>query len=374
MLAACYIARPKKHEPEGHPTLRVAVYSSFDSLPESARLLCVAAGRDRWFESLDWFQCLHATALGPQVEPRIYVVDDGAGAALACFFGCTRGPRDRELASMGNYYTMEFSPIVGAGADVPGVCTALAAHIAAERPRWHTVRLDYLKESNRTTQALLEALDRSGFRTLRHHQYENWYLDCPGTTFDEYFASRPSRLRNTVERKGRKLQKAHQVEFILYRHASDDIERGVRDYVSVYNSSWKQPEPHPGFMPELARRLVIHDCLRLGVLYADGKPVAAQFWITTDGEACIYKLAYDEKFADLSVGAVLSREMFRQALDVDRVRRIDYGMGSESYKREWMSASQEIFGVRAHSRRTASGLARILVASLRTAAKRLTAA
>ncbi len=66
--------------------------------------------------------------------------------------------------------------------------------------------------------------------------------------------------------------------------------------------------------------------------------------------------------------------MFRQALDVDRVRRIDYGMGSESYKREWMSASQEIFGVRAHSRRTASGLARILVASLRTAAKRLTAA
>lgn len=370
---ACYIAPPKNTAPKSNPILRVTVHSSLDSLPESARLLCASAGRSRWFQSLEWFQCLHSTALGSAVRPRVYVVSDDSGAAVACFFCCTRGDDDRELASMSNYYTMEFSPVVRDDSDAQGVCATLVTYISEERPRWHTVRLDYLKESNSTSAALIDALGQAGFTALRHHQYENWYLDCPSMGFDEYFAARPSRLRNTIERKGRKLYKAHQVEFVLYRHVTDDIERGVRDYIAVYNSSWKQPEPHPAFIPDLARRLVANDALRLGVLYADGKPVAAQFWITTDSEACIYKLAYDEKFAELSVGAVLSREMFRQALDADRAKRIDYGVGSESYKREWMSASQEIFGVRAHSRKTALGLGKILAARLRAQAKRLAA-
>ena len=109
------------------------------------------------------------------------------------------------------------------------------------------------------------------------------------------------------------------------------------------------------------------------VINKDGKPVAAQFWITTADEACIYKLAYDEQYAEMSVGAVLSREMFRQALDIDRVARIDYGVGSEAYKREWMSASQEIFGVRAYSRRSIGGLWQILYSNARAAAKRIVA-
>jgi hypothetical protein len=300
------------------------------------------------------------------------VVDD-SGEAVACLFCCTHGKRSRELASLSNYYTMEFGPVVKPGTDTSAACEALANHIGAERPRWHSLSFDYLKQSNAAAAIFLGALPHAGFKVLRHHQYENWYIDCSDTTFDEYFAARPSRLRNTVERKSRKLHKAHQVEYVLYRHETDDIERGMRDYVAVYNSSWKQSEPHPAFMPELARRLVAHDCLRLGVLYADNKPVAAQFWITTTSETCIYKLAYDEQFAELSVGAVLSREMFRQALDVDHVERIDYGVGSEAYKREWMSASQEIFGARALSHRTVRGLWRILMAHSRSAAKQTAA-
>ncbi len=333
--------------------------------------MCEAVARERWFDSLDWFSCLHATALAPQLQPRIYVVSDDSGEAVACLFCGTKGERPLERASLSNYYSMEFAPIVRSGVDVASVVTTLAAHIVAERPRWHTVRFDYLKESNAATAALIGALGRVGYSVHRHHQYENWYLDCAGLTFDEYYATRPSRLRNTVERKSRKLQKAHEVQCVLYRRPTDDISRGVRDYVTVYNSSWKQPEPHPDFIPELARRLADLDCLRLGVLYVDSVPVAAQFWITTSNEACIYKLAYDEQYAELSVGAVLSREMFRHAMDVDHAARIDYGVGSETYKREWMSGVQEVFGVRAYSRNSISGIARIIAVRLKTGARRL---
>jgi hypothetical protein len=353
--------------------VKVTVHTTLDDLPESAKALCALFARTRWFDSLDWFQCLYSTALCGTVQPRVYVVSDDSGDTVACLFCCTRGARDRVLASLSNYYTMEYGPVMKPGADELGACTALASYIGGERPHWHTVQLDYLKEANATSANFVAALARAGFAVHRHHQYENWYLDCSGMGFDEYFASRPSRLRNTVERKGRKLSKTHQVEFMLYRNPDDDIERGVRDYVTVYNSSWKQPEPHTGFMPELARRLVALDCLRLGVLCIDGQPVAAQFWITTRLEACIYKLAYDEQYADMSVGALLSREMFRHALDVDHAARIDYGVGSEAYKHEWMSASQEIFGIRAYSRKTIRGIGRILSRRLRAMAKQIVA-
>lgn len=91
-------------------------------------------------------------------------------------------------------------------------------------------------------------------------------------------------------------------------------------------------ESHPDFIPELARHLAAHDALRLRVLYADGELAAAQFWIRTESESCIYKLACDEQYADLFAGAALSRDMFRHALHIDHPVRINYGAGSEAYK------------------------------------------
>lgn len=351
--------------------MKVATYTSLDDLPQDARDFCHEQAGSRWFDSLDWFQCLYATVLRESVQPRLYVVRSDGGEVAACLFCCTRHRDDHVLASMSNYYTMEFGPIARPGPDLKAACTALAAFIADERPRWHTVRLDYLRDTNPATAAFVEALGQSGFSVRRQHQYENWYHDRPESTYGEYYASRPSRLRNTIERKGRKLNKSHRVDFVLYRHPEDDIARGVRDYVAVYTSSWKRPEPYPDFMPELARRLVARDALRLGVLHVDEKPAAAQFWITTNGETCIYKLAYDELYAAASVGTLLSHEMFRYALDVDRVRHIDYGVGSEAYKREWMESVREIFGVTAYSRRSLPGVARIVAASLRATAKRV---
>ena len=182
--------------------MKVSVHNSFDDLPESAVQLCRRVTRHRWFESLDWYVCLYSTTLEGTVKPRLYVVRDAAGEAVVCFFCCTRNTQDRELSSLSNYYTMEFGPIVREGANVREAVHHLVEFISAERPRWHTVRLDYLKESNSATAILVEGLGTAGYSVRRHHQFENWYHDCTGTGFDQYFAARPSRLRNTIERKG----------------------------------------------------------------------------------------------------------------------------------------------------------------------------
>jgi len=49
--------------------------------------------------------------------------------------------------------------------------------------------------------------------------------------------------------------------------------------------------------------------------------------------------------------------MFRRAIDVDRVRTIDYGTGDEPYKRDWMDARRPLWQLSAYNPATPRGLA-----------------
>ncbi|HTH92549.1 hypothetical protein, partial [Mycobacterium sp.] len=51
-----------------------------------------------------------------------------------------------------------------------------------------------------------------------------------------------------------------------------------------------------------------------------------------------------------------SKELFRGAIDDDHVHEIDYGVGSESYKKDWMTACRRLEGLEAHNLHTLLGL------------------
>ena len=86
-------------------------------------------------------------------------------------------------------------------------------------------------------------------------------------------------------------------------------------------------------------------------------PAAAQFWIVRNKTAYIFKVAYDEAFTNLSVGAVALFKMFEHVMDVDKVKFIDFLTGDEGYKRDWMDESREMVGLVAYNMRTPKGLA-----------------
>ena len=78
--------------------------------------------------------------------------------------------------------------------------------------------------------------------------------------------------------------------------------------------------------------------MRLGLAYIDGQPVAAQYWTVENGVALIHKLAHDERHLSASPGTLLSAALFQHVIDIDLVDEIDFGTGSDGYKREWMEA------------------------------------
>ena len=161
-------------------------------------------------------------------------------------------------------------------------------------------------------------------------------------------------MRNTLQRKRRKLEREHECSIHIIQDESG-LGRFITDYEAVYQRSWKSEESHPAFIRAIMHRFASKGWLRLGLLYVDGAPVAAQLWFVKDGVASIYKLSYDEQFANYSVGTILTAAMMRHVIDVDRVRVVDFLTGDDAYKREWMSHSQERYRIRIYNKNSWRG-------------------
>lgn len=333
--------------PTNRDAPRIGVYGQISELPpEVAAFVARLSGDELCLSSL-WFDLLVRHGLAAGQQPRIYVVrapDGGTIEGVMFAMSAVDGRRPRTLTSLSNFYTMSFAPLLSPEADARSALETLASHIAGERPAWDVVDLKGLIREATTTALLARAFQRAGMLVGDYFQFENWFFLTGGMSAADYFKSRPSQARNTITRKLKKAQKEHKLEFRLCASAAD-LAAGLADYERIYARSWKDPEAHPEFIPQLLRRFAEQQKLRLGILRIDGEPAAAQIWLVTGKRATIYKLAYDEKFAPLSVGSILTKMMFDHVLDSDKVAEIDYGVGSEAYKLDWMNECRHVVGL-----------------------------
>lgn len=341
-------------------TAVVTLYHRLSELPNTVHAFMGQQGEQNLFLSEEWFDLILRHTASDAGALRIYVVtNSSSGAVDGVLVGV--GGRGRmwfarhQLSGLTNFYTMNFGIMLGS--DVgrwQETARAIATTIAHERPRWDAVELRYLNSGDSNIKLLAEEFRLVGFVPQIYFQFKNWYLRTNGMTADDYFSSRPSQLRNTVVRKERRLRREHGVKFQLFQ-TPNDLSRGLEDYQVVYAASWKEPELYPEFIPEFLRYCAKRGALRLGLLYVDETPAAAQIWLLAGKRATIYKLAYDERYTSLSVGSILTKSMFDNILASDRVSEVDFGHGDEPYKHDWMSDRRDIMGMIAFNRGTAAG-------------------
>ncbi|MEK8053352.1 GNAT family N-acetyltransferase [Ideonella sp. DXS22W] len=259
-----------------------------------------------------------------------------------------------------NYYTS----LVGPADDDPRLQADVQALLG-----WFDVRgesaevavLDLAPLALPVAQNLGTGLRQRGWYVRHRACFGNWYLLSDGRSFEDFMAQRPSQLQSTWRRKARRFQSGSRGAAIEIIVDPERVAAGMDAFEAIYAKSWKRPEPYPAFIRAWAHACAEQGWLRLGVAWVDSVPVAAQIWFTVAGKAHIFKLAYDEAYAQLSPGTVLSGYLFRQALDVDRVHEIDYLSGDDVYKRSWMSHRRERFRLLACDTRHPFGLARAAV-------------
>jgi hypothetical protein len=313
-----------------------------------------AADPDSFFQLPTWYDLMARSGVPPGSEIRVYT-DERLGFATAVLLQAVTAEDGRRLASLTNAHSLEHGILDGSGADLKTALPAILSEILAERPRWDCLSLSELDPREPSYEALADALRRAGLLVECSFSSGTWYEQTASLGFAEFLAARPSELRNTWRRKSRKLAESGR---LTKRFFEDDsgIDRAIADYQAVYAASWKPAELFPGFVPALIRLAAELRALRLGIYHVDGIPAAAQLWIVWGGRAFICKLAHDKRFDALSLGTILTMEMFERVLAGDRPREISFGRGDDTYKKMWLPKRRERWAITAANPRTLRGL------------------
>jgi CelD/BcsL family acetyltransferase involved in cellulose biosynthesis len=314
----------------------------FESLDDVERDAAGALDRDRQpvlFDRLSWYRLL-AEHCPPPGQLLVARAEDEGGDRSWLFLAV----QERRAVAYANWYTLLYNGVFAIAGDSSWhLDTAIAVALRQRGLIYVDLHPLPVPERYRTV------FGASGWGAFEQASSTTWVADVSGLSFDEYWRRRPAKLRNTAERRFR----SSDLECLI--HSSLDASAWA-DYGEVYRNSWKPEEGSPLFLRALAEQEGAAGTLRLGIARKNGSPVAAQFWLTENGRATIHKLAYREDAKQLSPGTVLSMAMFRHAIDVDRVDLIDFGLGDEPYKADWMDRKEPVGRMIAYNRRTLGGL------------------
>ena len=339
--------------------MRIEVFNDLPPQEVWDAFQCAPCSAD-YFASRAWYAVFTRAVLHSGDSAQFVLArdaDDTPVAMLPLWRHRAAGGRlgAQRLTSLANYYTCLYQPLYSAdAAAADSGIDALAEHLIAQRQHWSVLDLRPLPSHLPQVARFAQAFVKRGFAISEDIAFGNWYYPCTGVSFESYFATRRKKTRSTVRSKTTQLGKEFKFE-ISITTGLDGLEAALAAYNTVYDSSWKHPEPYPNFIPELAHALASAQQLRLGVLRLDDEPAAAQLWFVADGVAHIFKLAYDERFAQHSVGTLLTMKLFEHCLDIDKVQCIDFLSGDDEYKKHWMTDYRQRIGIEIINTRSPHG-------------------
>lgn len=312
------------------------VFQAFEAAMRDAGPALAREQQEWMFDRGEWFEL--AARHTPNGDP---LVIKGEAADSRCWLFCGRD--GVSALALSNWYSLRYG-VVTEGPTPPydqlvtGLRKAGIARIQLE--------------PTGPEEEFVAALRKRAWLVRREQINVSWRIDVAGQSFEEYWQARPSRLRNTYKRKVKKAG----LDCRIHSHFDHEMWSQVCE---VFDNSWKEPDGTPELTYEFFRQEAEAGTLRLGLAYREGRPVAAQLWTIEGRTAIIHLLAYREDEKNLSAGTILSHELFRHAIDEERVDLIDFGIGDHTYKREWMDFSVPLYSLTAYHTLSLSGLAQI---------------
>lgn len=282
------------------------------------------SARDDLFGSLTWYQTVLAHGMSDATMARFFA----SGSAL---FPMQVSDRGREFASLTTPYTCRWQPL----AEGQSAFTQFARACRT----WPVTRLDALPADWPHCATCIAAASEAGLAVRRFDHFGNWSEDVRGQTWASYLAARPGQLRETIRRR---LRGEHAFELI---ESGERLEAGIAAFETVYERSWKEPEPFPLFNAALMRAVAPLGLLRLGILRIGDTAAAAQIWVVERDRATVLKLAHDELFTSASPGTMLTALMLQRLIDEEHVPEIDFGRGDDRYKSAWARERRQRIGL-----------------------------
>lgn len=334
----------------------VHVFDNLRGLPEDVVALFEKAARHSPELSLEWFQNLVDNVFPDDRGVQLAVLRREGRTVAALPLRRIPTRLGAKIESLTNYYSAFFAPVLDEHADGDDLTLLLRA-VRRSSPGAASIRMAPMDPEHRAFDMVMRACDRAGWHAFRFYCFGNWYLPVEND-WAAYLKTRSGTLRNTIKRLGKRLiADGGSMEII---EAGPDLARAIDAFQQVYAASWKGAEPYPDFVPGLARRAAERGWLRLGVAWLGSKPIAAQIWLVAHGRAEIYKVAYHQDYQVYSPGTLVTALLMERVIDTDKAKEVDYLIGDDAYKKNWMTVRRERWGIIAYNRWSPWGMLGLL--------------
>ncbi len=318
--------------------MKFILYRDWQQLPAAAHSLLAECEQDSVFNSYIWLKLASGNAFCQAGTIRFACVVESK--KFLAILPLTQGDRGYYRA-LSNPLSPFFTLLTAKQASHHSILTCLAAGLSE---LVYSLRLDPVDHDDPVISQFSQVLQSYGYKEFPFFRFYHWHHSLYGTSFQQYMATRPARLRNTLTRKRRKLMREHDYHIRLY--LDDDIDKAWAHYRHVYHSSWKADDVYHDEIASLIKSSVRRGWLRLAVLYVDEQPIAAQIWLVAHKKANIFRLAHDKKWNAYSPGSIVTEFLMHQVIDIDMVFEIDFLIGNEQYKQDWMTTRTERIGIR----------------------------
>ena len=211
-------------------------------------------------------------------------------------------------------------------------CTALLGHLS--ELEWHTLRLESVRESSTTLQALGRAAESAGMSVETELEDVAPVAALPAT-WEEFVSGLSKKDRHELRRKIRRLHGAGEVT----RSVCSSPEQ-VPGMMAVFLRLHRASSPDKAEFMTAEREAFFLDAvteaarrgrLRLEELALDGRIVASCLGFDYDGSFLLYNSGYDPENSKLSVGIVSKALAIKGAVESGD-SAFDFLRGSEDYK------------------------------------------
>ncbi|WP_033073697.1 GNAT family N-acetyltransferase [Sphingopyxis sp. MWB1] len=282
------------------------------------------------FDQPAWFDLLTAHGFAGEGRADAYGEAEDTSAWLPL-----KAEKAGQVTGLTNWYSFSIRPLFSGGDRQDAALDDLF-----HRLRTQAARLSLYPVPDAEREILAAALRAAGWWVDALPKGDRHWLDLGGMSHDEWWQSRPGALRSTVKRKAKK--GVVDLEIIT---RFDPAHWAA--YETIYAASWKPEEGDPALLRAFAEQESTRGSFRMGLARIAGEAVAAQYWTVEDGTAFIHKLAHVEDKVKASPGTLLSAALFRHVIEVDGVRRVDFGTGNDAYKRDWMNRHEPLWHIEA---------------------------
>lgn len=190
------------------------------------------------FDRAEWFGLLAKHGQLPVV-----VVAEGGDAQAAMVL--TRG--DNGLESLRNWFSFTWRPLAQDGPEVDALLQAIAQGL---RKSTHRLLLQPMPNEDGSASRLADAMRKSGWIVDKAAIDENHILPVNGRSFAEYWATRPGKMRTTLQRKAKKVSIEIATRFDL--HYGQNISLFMRKAGNLSRSApiCSKPSPEKRVRPD----------------------------------------------------------------------------------------------------------------------------